>query len=196
MENYSKRKLKVTGQPILNTREVGYIRSKLRDEYYPKPKKEEAPADAKQEDKFEPFFEGENTEAASNDAPASTDSSDTSTPTQAASSEKPKREFKKGGGHGKSGPRRDRAADQQKNLGLKMEADEFVFENEANADVKELNKNFLYDYRFRQEKRPQNPLVEFDPIEIKRLKQFAQQNNMDPAELFKQLRDTGKLTQE
>jgi hypothetical protein len=77
-----------------------------------------------------------------------------------------------------------------------MEADEFVFENEANADVKDLNKNFLYDYKFRQEKRPQNPLVEFDPIEIKRLKQFAQANNMDPSELFKQLRDTGKLTQD
>jgi hypothetical protein len=48
MENYSKRKQKITGQNLINSREVGYIRSKLRDEYYPKPKKEEAPAtDAK-----------------------------------------------------------------------------------------------------------------------------------------------------
>jgi hypothetical protein len=51
---------------------VGYIRSKLKDEYFPKPKKEEVPAaaaDAKQEEKFEPFYEGEG--AATNDAPAS-----------------------------------------------------------------------------------------------------------------------------
>ena len=62
MENYTKRKQKITGHNIVNSREVGFMRSKLKDEYMPKPKKpEEATpaADAKLEEKFEPFYEGE-----------------------------------------------------------------------------------------------------------------------------------------
>ena len=53
----------------MNSREVGFMRSKLKDEYMPKPKKpEEATpaADAKLEEKFEPFYEGEG----SSNAPA------------------------------------------------------------------------------------------------------------------------------
>ena len=61
MDNYYKRKQKVTGMNVVSSRETGYIRSKLKDEYFPKPKKEEIPADAKQEEKFEPFYEGEGT---------------------------------------------------------------------------------------------------------------------------------------
>lgn len=45
---------------IFNTREVGGITKSIREEYFPKPKKEEKPAaDAVQEEKFEPFYEGE-----------------------------------------------------------------------------------------------------------------------------------------
>lgn len=82
----------------MNSREVGYIRYKLKEEYYPKPKKEEDPAaaDAKQEDKFEPFYEGDGNP--SSNEPSSDSTSDA--PVQAESSGKPKREFKKGG-HGK-----------------------------------------------------------------------------------------------
>lgn len=41
-----------------NTREVAMIKKQLREEYFPKPKKEEA-ADTKKEEKFEPFYENE-----------------------------------------------------------------------------------------------------------------------------------------
>ena len=67
-------------------------------------------------------------------------------------------------------------------------------ETEASADVKELNKDFLYDQKFRTEKRPFNPDIEFDSVEIKRLKQFAEANNMNPNELFEKLKNTGSLT--
>ena len=44
---------------IFNTREVGGITKSIREEYFPKPKKEEKPAaDAVQEEMFEPFYEG------------------------------------------------------------------------------------------------------------------------------------------
>lgn len=65
MENYAKRKQKLTGLNIVNSKEAGYIRSKLKEEYFPKPKKVEDPAaDAKAEEKFEPFYEGEKGEPA------------------------------------------------------------------------------------------------------------------------------------
>ncbi len=73
-----------------NTNEINYIRSQLRNEYFPKPKKDNvvsstpvAAEDAKQEDKFEPFYEGEN---ASNE-PATGGDSQVET---SSSSEKPK----------------------------------------------------------------------------------------------------------
>lgn len=75
-----------------------------------------------------------------------------------------------------------------------MEADEFNMDTEASADVKELNKDFLYDQKFRTDKRPFNPDTEFDSVEIKRLKQFAEANNMDPNDLFEKLKNTGSLT--
>jgi|LauGreDrversion4_2_1035121.scaffolds.fasta_scaffold419112_2 hypothetical protein len=54
-----------------------------------------------------------------------------------------------------------------------QEPDELNFEQEANADVKDLNKDFLYDFKFRQDKRPKDPTDEFDTINMKRLKEFA-----------------------
>lgn len=57
-----KNKEKRTGiEGLFNTREVGGIGKAIREEYYPRPKKieKEIPEDAKQEEKFEPFYEGE-----------------------------------------------------------------------------------------------------------------------------------------
>lgn len=60
IENYTKNKERKTGiEGLFNTREVAGITKSIREEYFPKPKKEEVPADAKQEEKFEPFYEGE-----------------------------------------------------------------------------------------------------------------------------------------
>jgi hypothetical protein len=66
VEAYMKNKEKRTGiEGLFNTREVGGIVKSVRDEYYPKPKKEEKKAtdeleDVKQDEKFEPFYEGDN----------------------------------------------------------------------------------------------------------------------------------------
>jgi hypothetical protein len=55
-----KRKEKQTGQPFFNTKEVAGIRRNLYDEYFPKAKPAKAAADdTKVEEKFEPYFEGE-----------------------------------------------------------------------------------------------------------------------------------------
>jgi hypothetical protein len=66
IEAYMKNKEKKTGiEGLFNTREVGGIFKSVRDEYFPKPKKEEKKAaddleDVKQDEKFEPFYEGDN----------------------------------------------------------------------------------------------------------------------------------------
>lgn len=80
VENYLKRKEKASGIAMWNTRELNLIRQKLKDEYFPKPKEVVAAAtpapageDAKQEDKFEPFYEGES--AAASESASQTDSS-------------------------------------------------------------------------------------------------------------------------
>ena len=64
VEPYMKNKEKRTGiEGLFNTREVGGIIKSVRDEYYPKPKKEEKKIedldDVKQDEKFEPFYEGD-----------------------------------------------------------------------------------------------------------------------------------------
>ena len=56
-----------------------------------------------------------------------------------------------------------------------------------------MNRDFIYDYKFRADKRPVDPNREFDPIAIKRLKEFAKANNMSEADLFEQLKDSGSL---
>jgi hypothetical protein len=60
-EAYLKNKEKKTGiKGLYNTKEVAGIVTGIREEYYPKPKKDkQIPEDAKQEEKFEPFYEGE-----------------------------------------------------------------------------------------------------------------------------------------
>lgn len=81
LESYLKRKEKATGEPMWNAKEVAGIRKGLRDEYFPPKKVEEPVADTKQEEKFEPFYEGEtSSSAARDDAPSD------STPTQSTSS--------------------------------------------------------------------------------------------------------------
>ena len=48
MDNYLKNKERKTAvEGLFNTREVAGINKSIRDEYFPKPKKEEVPADAK-----------------------------------------------------------------------------------------------------------------------------------------------------
>ena len=62
VEAYMRNKEKRTGiEGLFNTREVAGIGKAIRDEYFPRPKKveKEVPEDAKQEEKFEPFYEGE-----------------------------------------------------------------------------------------------------------------------------------------
>lgn len=64
VEAYMKNKEKRTGiEGLFNTREVGGIIKSIREEYYPKPKKEEKKTDdlddVKQDEKFEPFYDGE-----------------------------------------------------------------------------------------------------------------------------------------
>ncbi len=68
MENYESRKRKTTGFDVIDTRDIGHIRTQLREEYFPKPKKVEtipgdAVADVKQDEKFEPFYENETPDA-------------------------------------------------------------------------------------------------------------------------------------
>jgi len=100
MENYAARKQKVTGHNIVNSREVGFMRSKLKEEYMPKPKKpEETPegasgADAKLEEKFEPYYEGEGASNAT--ASDASETATTETTSKPQSSDRPKRDFKKG----------------------------------------------------------------------------------------------------
>ncbi len=62
VEAYMRNKEKRTGiEGLFNTREVAGIGKAIRDEYFPRPKKveKEVPEDVKQEEKFEPFYEGE-----------------------------------------------------------------------------------------------------------------------------------------
>jgi hypothetical protein len=42
MENYEARKRKTTGFDVIDTRDVGHMRTQLREEYFPKPKKVDA----------------------------------------------------------------------------------------------------------------------------------------------------------
>jgi hypothetical protein len=56
-----------------------------------------------------------------------------------------------------------------------------------------MNKDFIYDYKFRADKRPIDPNYEFDSITIKRLKEFAKANNMSEADLFEKLKNSGSL---
>lgn len=55
---YTKQREKRTGMPLYNTKDLAIIKRTLMEEYFPKPSK--APKqDTKKEEKFEPFYEGE-----------------------------------------------------------------------------------------------------------------------------------------
>lgn len=201
MENYSQRKQKVMGVDYMNSREVGFIGSKLKDEYFPKPKKEvAAPVDAKEEDKFEPFYEGETAgsadSAASDPAPSTESAAPTSEPA------KPKKEFKKrpdrhdrhegGVSAHKQGP-----LNWQKTINYKGTAkEEIEITSDANEDVKDLNKDFAYEFNYRQDKLPADKKTLFDSQKLQRFKQFAEGNNMKPEELFDKIKDSANLTEE
>jgi hypothetical protein len=95
MDNYLKNKERKTGvEGLFNTREVAGIGKSIREEYFPKPKKEEVPADAKQEEKFEPFYEGEGKQQTIEDVPESTveTSEDQLSAISSEQSSKPKRQ--------------------------------------------------------------------------------------------------------
>ena len=65
LEKYFARKERQTGINMWNTNEVAGIKSALREEYFPRPKRVEPAPDTKVDEKFEPFFEGEGKEESS-----------------------------------------------------------------------------------------------------------------------------------
>jgi len=95
LETYLARKKKQTGFDMFDIGDVGSIRRKLRDEYLPKPvkPKEEDEAeggDTKAEEKFEPFYQGEDR---SSEGPSSDNATEaTPEPTQAPARQERRRD--------------------------------------------------------------------------------------------------------
>lgn len=77
IDRYMQAKERKTGvKGIYNTGELAGATQPIEDEYFPKPKEvvtETDPEDAKQDEKFEPFYEGEGKEAAHSDESTTTE---------------------------------------------------------------------------------------------------------------------------
>jgi hypothetical protein len=64
----------------------------------------------------------------------------------------------------------------------------------ASLDQRELNKEFVYDYRFRKQQRKPEETGIHETVKTQRLEKFANINSMQPEELFDQVKDWANIS--